>query len=139
MKKIVLISCGKEKIRDRSEAGKMYTGDLFTKSLTYARMKLHPDKIFILSAKYGLLRMDDEIEHYDMTLNNMGVAARRQWADKVLQQLRTNSDLDKDYFVFLAGKKYREFLISNIVNHFIPMKGLKIGEQKAWLNRHIYD
>ena len=137
MKKIVLISCCKEKLKHRAEAGKMYTGDLFTKSLTYARVKLHPDKIFILSAKYGLLRMDDAIEHYDVTLNNIGKAARRQWADKVLQQLKSHSDLDKDYFVFLAGEKYREFLISNIVNHSIPMKGLKIGEQKAWLNRHI--
>ena len=137
MKKNVLLSCGKGKLGQRAEAGKMYTGDLFTKSLRYAEKKLNPDKLFILSAKYGLLRLDEVIEPYDITLNDMGVAAKRHWADKVLRQLRTHTDIDNDHFVFLVGRNYRDFLISHIVHYSVPMKGLRIGEQKAWLNKQI--
>ena len=53
MKKIVLISCGKDKCNQRAKARDMYKGSLFKKSLRYAQ-KLNPDQIFILSAKHGL-------------------------------------------------------------------------------------
>ena len=139
MKKIVLISCGKEKLGQRAEAGKMYTGDLFTRSLKYAEKKLNPNKLFILSAKYGLLKLYKVIEPYDMTLNNMRVTEKRRWANKVLQQLRTQTNLNNDYFVFLAGKNYRDLLISHIVHYCVPMEGLPIGKQLAWLNRQVYD
>lgn len=139
MNKIVLLSCGKGKLSQRTNAGEMYTGNLFTKSRRYAEKKLNPDKLFILSAKYGLLRQDEVIEPYDMTLNDMGVAAKRQWADKVLRQLGSHTDLDNDYFVFLAGKNYRDQLISHIMHYCVPMKGLRIGKQLAWLNRQIYE
>lgn len=48
----------------------MYVSDLFKKSLEYAR-RLNPAKIYILSAKYGLLELDDMIEPYEITLNEM--------------------------------------------------------------------
>lgn len=114
----------------------MYRGSLFKKSLRYAQ-KLNPDKIFILSAKHGLLELDTEIEPYDMTLNNMNTHERRQWADQVLGSLRAHSDIDNDDFIFLAGRKYREFLICHIRHSSVPMKGLKIGEQLKWLNEQI--
>ena len=38
--------------------------------LKYAK-KMTPDKIFILSAKHGLLSLSQEIKPYDKTLNNM--------------------------------------------------------------------
>ena len=136
MKKIVLISCGKDKRNQRAKARNMYRGSLFKKSLRYAQ-KLSPDKIFILSAKHGLLELDTEIEPYDMTLNNMNTCKRRQWADRVLGNLRARSDIDNDDFVFLAGSKYREFLICHIRHSSVPMKGLKQGEQLRWLNEQI--
>ena len=135
MRKIVLLSCGKKKCGQRAKAGVMYKGPLFTKSLKYAKKKLNPDKIFILSAKHGLLRLDDEIEPYDKTLNNMKAVEKRQWADKVLQQLRTHTDIDNDHFVFLAGKNYCAFLMPHIKHYRVPMEGLRIGEQMAWLGR----
>lgn len=136
MKTIVLISCGKDKRPQRAKAGDIYRGSLFTKSLIYAQ-KLNPDKIFILSAKHRLLELDTEIEPYDMTLNNMNTHERRQWADRVLEKLRSCSDIDNDAFVFLAGSKYREFLICHIRHSSVPMKGLKQGEQLKWLNEQI--
>lgn len=136
MKKIVLLSCGKKKRNRRAKAGDMYISPLFTKSLNYAKQKLRPDRIFILSAKHGLLGLGDEIEPYDKTLNDMGEGEKRQWASKVLKQLQSRADLDSDHFTFLAGDDYRKFLIHDIKHYSVPMKGLRIGEQLAWLDRH---
>lgn len=52
MKKIVLLSCVKDKRNQRAKAGDMYISPLFTKSLNYAKQKLRPDKVFILSAPF---------------------------------------------------------------------------------------
>ena len=134
MKKIVLLSCGKKKRNQRAKAGDMYVGDLFTKSLNYAKQKLRPDKVFILSAKHGLLGLGDEIEPYDKTLNDMGEGEKRQWASKVLKQLQSRVDLDSDHFTFLAGNNYRAFLIPHIKHYSVPMRGLRIRQQLTWLD-----
>ena len=136
-KKIVLLSCVNAKRNRRAKAGDMYISPLFTKSLNYAKQKLRPDKVFILSAEHGLLGLGDEIEPYNKTLNDMGEGERRQWASKVLKQLQSCANLDSDHFTFLAGDKYREFLIPHIKHYSVPMEGLRIGQQLAWLNRQL--
>ena len=73
MKKVVLISCGSQKATKAVQAKDMYTSTLFKKSYAYA-VQLHPDKIYILSAKYGLLDPNKTIAPYDMTLNKMNSA-----------------------------------------------------------------
>ena len=42
------------------------------------------DKIFILSTKHGLLDLEEEIEPYDQTLNNMGTGEIRIWQKATL-------------------------------------------------------
>ena len=61
MKKIVLISCVSKKLAVKSKAENLYSSVLFKYNLRYAK-SLNPEKIFILSAKYGLLSLDDEVE-----------------------------------------------------------------------------
>lgn len=65
---IVFLSCVKLKRNSPCKARNMYISDLFQKSLAYA-MQLNPRNIYILSAKYGLLGLDDYIEPYNQTLN----------------------------------------------------------------------
>lgn len=134
MKKIVLISCVSKKLGGRHRAEESYVSPLFKFNLAYART-LNPDKIFVLSAEHGLLELDDEIKSYDKTLNRMSVLDRKNWAEGVLEQLREKVDLEGDEVVFLAGKKYREFLTSAISNYDVPMRGLGIGRQLAFLKR----
>ncbi len=136
MRKIVLLPCVKSKRDQLSKACDLYTSALFTKALAYAR-KLKPDDIYILSAEHGVLELDNEIEPYEKTLNSMRTAAKRKWAEKVLQQLREKAELDKDEFIFLAGNNYRSFLIHYIKHYSVPMEGLPIGKQLAWLTDHI--
>ena len=132
MKTIVLISCVSKKLNYKAKAQDLYISPLFKKNLQYSR-SLNPDKIFILSAKYGLLDLDKEIEPYNKTLNNMTSNEIKLWVDSVLNQLKLVSNLNEDEFIFLAGNNYRKYLINHIKNFKIPMYGLKIGEQLKFL------
>ena len=112
----------------------MYTSALFQKMMAYAN-SLTPKRMFILSAKYGLLRPDDVIEPYEQTLKTMKSPARRAWAQRVISALQKNCDLDTDRFVFLAGATYREHLVPHIRHYTVPMEGLAFGKQLQWLER----
>jgi cytoplasmic iron level regulating protein YaaA (DUF328/UPF0246 family) len=128
MRKIVLISCVSKKRTQRSKARDLYISALFKKNLQYA-LKLAPDQIFILSAKYGLVGLDDEIEPYNLTLNTMSSSEIKEWASGVLRQLFEKADLENDQFVFLAGVKYRKYLVPHLAHFEIPFEGLTIGRQ----------
>jgi hypothetical protein len=136
MDKIILISCVSKKAKHKSKAQDLYLSPLFVKNLKYAN-SLNLDKIFILSAKYGLLGLNEEVEPYDKTLNEMSSIEIKEWANSVLNQLQKVSDLNKDEFIFLAGNNYRKFLLPKIKNYEIPMLGLSIGKQLKWLTEKI--
>ncbi len=133
MRTIVLISCASKKRHHKSKAKNLYISPLFQKNLTYAQ-KLKPDVIFILSAKYGLLDLDTEIEPYDLTLNNMPASEIKVWAGKVLKQLSEQADLQQDHFIFLAGAKYRKYLTPHIASFGVPLEGMPIGKQLQYLS-----
>jgi len=136
MAKVVLISCVSAKRESRSKAADLYTSPLFKKNLIYAK-SLKPDRIFILSAKHHLLNLNDEIEPYDLTLNNFKAKELKLWAEKALHQLSQVSNLSTDQFIFLAGEKYRKYLITHISNYDVPMQGLGIGKQLQFLTNKI--
>jgi hypothetical protein len=128
MRKIVLISCVSKKRSVKSKARDLYVSPLFKKNLQYAR-KLRPDDIFILSAKYGLVALDEEIEPYELTLNTMPAHEIKRWAENVMRQLSSQADPQHDQFVFLAGAKYRKYLVPQLAHVEIPFEGLTIGRQ----------
>jgi len=136
MAKVVLISCVSKKLHHKSKAQDLYISPLFKKNLQYAK-SLNPDKIFILSAKYGLLRLDEEVEPYDKTLNKMHSNEIKEWANSVLNQLEKSTDIENDEFIFLAGNNYRKFLLPHLKHYKIPMGGLSIGKQLQWLSKRI--
>lgn len=128
MKTIVLISCVSKKLPRIAKAKDLYISPLFRLSLEYAKC-LNADGIYILSAKYGLLPLDEEIAPYEQTLNRMSGRERKQWAQGMLAQLRAVADLRSDRFIILAGEKYREHLVPKIEKYDVPLEKLRIGEQ----------
>ena len=136
MGKIVLISCVSKKLSNPVKASDLYVSSLFKKNLAYAK-KINPDKIYILSAKYGLLSLDQVISPYNVTLNTMKNIEIKKWSEKVLVDLKKVANLETDEIIFLAGIKYRKYLIPNIKNFKIPMEGLSIGKQLRWLKAKI--
>jgi hypothetical protein len=136
MATIVLISCVSKKLPHKAQARDLYISPLFRLNLRYAQ-RLSPSQIFILSAKHGLVQLDDEIEPYDITLNRMTARERKAWASKVLAQLGEHGDIQRDHFVILAGQKYRQCLLPHLKSYEIPMSGLLIGKQLQFLKRQI--
>jgi hypothetical protein len=114
--------------------------DWFTKARAY--VDSFDGEWFILSAEHGLVHPDTVIEPYDTALCRMSKQARRRWAVSVWRQLVHNGLIARPA-VFLAGELYRE----NLETWFsrdgaepdsarVPMRGLGLGEQKAWLAAH---
>jgi len=127
-RRVVLISCASRKLSVRAKAQDLYVSTLFKLNLKYAQ-KLEPDNIFILSAKHGLLSLAEEIEPYELTLNNMYANEIKQWADQVLKQISEIYSIEETIFIFLAGEKYRKYLLPHLKNIQIPLEGLGIGKQ----------
>lgn len=138
MKKIVLISCVSKKKPHKAKAEELYVSPLFMGYLRYAKSQ-KPDDIFILSAKYGLLELDREIEPYNLTLKDMSSDQARAWAKDVLGQLRKRADLQSDHFILLAGDRYRKYIVPHLVSCEIPFQGMTIGKQLQYLAAHTYE
>jgi len=136
MNKIILISCVSKKLPYKTKAKNLYVSPLFKYNLRHAH-SLNPDKILILSAKYGLVDLESEIEPYNKTLNKMRKQEIKEWSEKVINQLKEQTDLQEDEFIFLAGERYREHLIPHIQNYKVPMKGLSIGYQLKYLKESL--
>jgi cytoplasmic iron level regulating protein YaaA (DUF328/UPF0246 family) len=136
MNTIILISCCSKKLNGRFKAEKLYDSTLFKLSLAYAR-KINHNKIFILSAKYGLLKLTDEIEKYDLTLNNMTIEQIKEWSENVLKQLKALTNIKNDKYIFLTGKNYSKYIFPELVNKESPMDGLPIGKRLRWLKEKL--
>src|SRR5258708_6886513 len=80
-----LVSCVGKKGAIATRARDLYTSDWFSKARAYVEVSRAP--WFILSAEYGLLAPDEVIAPYEKTLNRMGVAERRGWAERVMVQM----------------------------------------------------
>lgn len=116
----------------KCKARDLYDSTWFRYAWHYAQ-SLNSDKIFILSAKYGLVDPDAEIEPYEETLNTKSDKDIRAWANAVVNALRKKVDLKNDVFIILAGEKYRRHITCHLTKHEVPMDGLRIGQQLKWL------
>ena len=146
MEKIILISCGSKKMNKRTKAKDMYQSPLFKNSLEYA-LKLNPDKIFILSALYGLLDLEKEIEPYDVTISNvskqnrlkkpqlkvLNKSEKTEWGKKIIEKLTTFSNIEKDVFIILAGLEYLKPIIPYLNNVEQPLKGIGLFDRISHL------
>ena len=118
-------------------ASEIYSASaLFRKAYAYAIKNY--DKVGILSAKYGFLLPDDRIEPYNLTLKNMTVDERKDWAERTFDQMRRRLDFSKINRVFFhTGKEYRAHLIPKIegigTRCVVPLQGLHlVSNWRGW-------
>ena len=103
--KIALISCSKQKRDYRCEARELYAPSrLF--SLSYQYAKQYAEKIYILSAKYGLLSETDVVSPYDLTLADLPRRRRLDWAAYVRNQLKEKCNPDETGFYYVSSCYY---------------------------------
>ena len=136
---VYLVSCVSRKVGYPTQAQDLYISDWFHK----ARQYVFPHPWFILSAKYGLVPPTKIIAPYEATLIRMNKEERRRWAVRVEAAIKKAIPLvDKkcETLVFLAGDRYREFLVPALDSHGyrieVPMELLPIGKQLQWLKEH---
>ena len=134
MKTIALISCVSQKLDCRAPVKDIYISPLFKKNKEYALLR-KVDLIFILSGAHGLLAFNEEIDPYDMTLNDMSMREKGRWASKVFDQIKEQiPDYKEVKFIILAGTNYRSNLEPFLPHTEIPLVGLPIGKQLQRLN-----
>jgi hypothetical protein len=129
--------CGSHKISHKAKAKDLYSSPRFKKCIEYAQLITCEKNIYILSAQYGLLPLDKEIEPYDKSIYGMSEIELQKWADIVISQLKTHSDIVNDTYIFLADESYSNPLIQFINNPVQPLKSIGQEEHLAYLEKEI--
>lgn len=132
--RIALIACSKEKKNYPCPAHELYSASTLF-SLSYQYAKKHADKIYILSAKYGLVAENQILEPYNRSLIEMSRQQQLSWANSVLQALHKECNIVSDSFVLFAGNTYCRDLVQHLPNHNLPLNGLRMGERMAHLKK----
>lgn len=129
-----LIACSAAKLSTPAPARSLYLGDLFRKSVAY--VEGIGGGWAVLSALHGLVMPDEIVAPYNLAMMAMNRTERMMWGAEVVDRLGA---FEEHKFTFLAGAAYREPIISQPLwsarryQESIPMQGLGIGDQKAWL------
>lgn len=132
----ILIGCSQTKAATECPAIAMYRGALFARSLEWAAM-LGYDKLWILSAKFGLLAPAKVIEPYELTLNS--AATRRAWTTRATREI-IRATAEGDELIVLAGAQYigwRSELVIRGRRVVTPLAGKGIGTRKQWLAQEV--
>jgi hypothetical protein len=134
MTRIAFVSCVKTKSTTPELAERLYISPWFRMAREWARR--NAERWFILSAEHGLLSPDTLVAPYETTLNRMAIEDRKRWSSHVAWQM-DELNVKGDLAVVLAGERYREFLMNQLVIRFenvkVPMKGLMMGQQLGWM------
>ena len=102
---IALVMCGKHKKRGFHQARNLYTSERFQRNFREASKMC--EKVFILSAKHGLLKPKKYIWNYDRSLDDLFSKERLNWSQKVVQSIMEISD-SKDTIHIFAEPIYYE-------------------------------
>jgi hypothetical protein len=130
--KVALISCTKRKRNGCHPAKALYDSPMFRLSFDYADQSFH--RVYILSAKHGLLDPDTPITPYDTSLAKMSKHRRHCWAEGVNEQIRQLVPLGSEIH-FFCGRFYREDLLRLLNKDYLchaPIAGLSFGRQLRW-------
>jgi hypothetical protein len=125
---LVVIPCGGAKLDRPALAGELYTGSYHAACRRAAEALTSPDRIRILSARYGLLRLTDPVEPYELRMGQPGsvdaATVRRQAEDQDL--------VDEAEVVLLAGADYAAVALQVWPHARRPFDGSRgIGDQLA--------
>ncbi len=102
---IVLVGCGSKKRERVSPASDLYLGALVCAGLARGRAIAGDSFVFIVSAKHGLLALDEPTEPYELSLRKMSRTDRDAWGCRVAEQLAERRVIATK-FVALMGETY---------------------------------
>ena len=130
--RVALISCAKMKRPGVHAAKDLYASPRFKLAWKYASARY--DRVYILSAKHGLLEPERRIRAYDASLNDRTTEERLRWARKVARQIR--AVIPPMAFIDLwCGRAYWNPLRELLDGYQIlaPFAWMSQGKQLQWL------
>lgn len=135
MIRIALVACGKGKLDRPAPARELYNGALFRKASACCGDTC--DGWCILSAKHGPIDPGTIVAPYDLSLSHLDRAERRDWAERVVADLRRRDLVDIQLFLH-AGEKYARPLEPQLGATHRPFRGHGIGRHLAWYQSREY-
>lgn len=143
---IGLVACSKTKLDRPAPAHALYTSPLFKLSLTYALRTC--ERVYILSARYHLVCVDQPLKPYDRTVVAMSRDERERWGRCIARSLWSLHGIDVALvgLTFLAGDAYvspiKRGLLAIEANTIgvttrEPLRGMQIGERLCFLKREL--
>jgi hypothetical protein len=118
--KIGLISCTREKKPFPCSARSLYSESVeFRACLEFA--ETHYDSVFIVSVKHGLVRLDELLNPYDLSLEELSEGARNLWAEEIAKSIGAEGITVYDTIYIHACALYIEHLYQ-----VLEKRGLKV-------------
>jgi hypothetical protein len=129
---LVVIPCGARKLPDRAPARELYTGPYFRAALAWAEATTDPDRILILSARYGLIRPWMVRAPYEQRMDRPGAISTA----RVQGQADWGYHLaDHPHVLAVGGAAYLDVVRAVWPHAEAPFEGLALGHQLAALRR----
>ncbi len=126
---LVVIPCGSRKLDRPAQAADLYIGS-YHRACRKAADALRPDRLLILSARYGLLDLDDIVEPYDAPHGTTDAVT----AQLILEQAKLRDIVLLDPVVALGGAQHVGLVRSVWPYARTPLAGTRgMGEQMARL------
>lgn len=126
---LVVIPCGSRKLDRPARAADLYTGS-YHRACRKAADALRPERLLILSARYGLLDLDDVVEPYDTPHGGSDAVT----SQLVLEQATSRGIVLLDPVVALGGARHVGLVHSVWPHALTPLAGTRgMGEQMARL------
>ncbi|PBC72379.1 hypothetical protein BX261_7252 [Streptomyces sp. 2321.6] len=127
---VIIVPCSGAKLTHRAAARDLYTGPYHVACRKAAEaLTADGGLVLVLSAKYGLVPLDEEIEPYDMTMDDPEAITGAE----LQQQARAMGIHDAPQVTILAGAKYTARAQTVWPQAATPLAGRGIGRQKARL------
>ncbi|EPX62562.1 hypothetical protein D187_008750 [Cystobacter fuscus DSM 2262] len=134
-RRMALVGCGKEKLPRPAPARELYTGPLFRAALAVAEAEFGAD-VWILSAKHGLVDLDEDMAPYDLALGELSATERAAWARDVIRDLTDDDHGSPAHLTVYAGAPYVDALRGHLPRSWSledPLAGLGQGQRLSWL------
>lgn len=128
------VSCVKLKRDTPCPAKNMYISPLFRKAYSYASARVSEDRIYILSAKYGLIPSSQIIEPYEKTISHARKLEQKRWSYRIIEQMKEYGIPLNANILILAGGGYRKYIERVLPNISCPVRGLTIGQMLKYYN-----
>lgn len=127
---LVIIPCGNKKSDSPQRAEDLYIGGYFKACLRFAKAVTTPDRIRILSAKYGLLELDRIIAPYNLHM----IAKSRITKEEIEKQAIEQGLQDESNVIIAAGSEYAKVALQVWTDARWILKGVGgIGKQIQFL------